>query len=338
VSKACVNDKYDIVVIGGGPAGLASSISAGANGAKVLIVDMNEELGGQLTKQTHKFFGSEAHYAGYRGFEIANILIQELKKFDVDIITNANVWNVAGKKIYISNKNDSFSVKFKKLIIATGAKERPVFFPKWTLPGVINAGALQTLVNIYRVTPGRNVVIIGSGNVGLIIAYQLVQADIEVKAIIEISNKVGGYNVHENKIRKLGIPIFLSSNINKAIGDEFVEGIEIVNNGKKKKIKTDVICIAAGMLSQNTILRVASIKLSYNKIYNDFLPVFNNEQNLEDNENIFVAGDVCGVSEASIAIDEGRLAGLCCCKALKLIKDSSEILKIKKRLCDLKNE
>lgn len=334
-----VNESYDVIVIGGGPAGMTAAINAKKFGASVLIVDENDELGGQLVKQTHKFFGSKMHYAGYRGFEIGNILKEELVELEVDVLKNAVVWHIEDDEVFISFNDTSSNIKFKKIIIATGAKERPIFFPGWTLPGVLFVGALQTLVNLYRVSPGKSAVIIGSGNVGLIVSYQLIQAGIEVKAVIEKTNKIGGYRVHENKIKKLGVPIFLSAEIKSALGDKYVEGIEIISNGKTKTINTDIICIAAGMLSQNILLRTADINLVYSETYNDYLPIFNDEQILLENKNFIVAGDVCGVEEASIAIEEGRLAGLSCCEHLGLLdqKYNDLIFEIQKRLSELRD-
>ena len=202
------------------------------------------------------------------------------------------------------------------------------------------AGALQTLVNVYRVSPGKSAVIIGAGNVGLIVAYQVIQAGIEVKAIVEARDKVGGYEVHRNKIKAAGVPIFLSSRIRAAFGNCCVEGVEIISKGQAKRIDTEMVCIAAGMTSQNALLGALDVDLHYVERLNDFLPRLNSEQILLQDEDLAVAGDAAGVEEASIAMEEGRLAGLSVCKSLSLLGKSDEhiILQVQERLGQLRNE
>jgi NADPH-dependent 2,4-dienoyl-CoA reductase/sulfur reductase-like enzyme len=333
-----LKERYDVIIIGGGPAGMSAAINAKKFGASLLLIDENETLGGQLLEQTHKFFGSKEHYAGIRGYEIAKLLENILIKLKVDILIKTIVWNISNEKIFVSVNGISLAIKYRRIIFATGAKEKPIYFDNWTLPGVIYAGALQSLVNIYRVSPGKSVVIIGSGNVGLIIAYQLIQAGIKVRGIIESREKVGGYNVHENKIKRLGVPIFLSTKVEKAIGGKSVKGIEISYNGRLKKIFTELICIASGMLAQNDLLRLNGINFVYNKKFNDYIPKYNNNLQLTDNKKFFIAGDASGVEEASIAIEEGKMAGVTCCNSLGLITDdSSYTVKIRKTLSELRN-
>ena len=334
-----MHKKYDVIVLGGGPAGMACAVQSARFGASTLILDENEELGGQLVKQTHKFFGSRMHYAGYRGFEIAEIQRNKVIDSGIDVLTEAVVWHVAVNRVYVSLEGGSCTFAFRKLVVATGAKERPIYFPKWTLPGIIYAGALQTLVNIHRVSPGKSAVVVGSGNVGLIVAYQLVQAGIEVKAVIEKADKVGGYKVHANKLKALGVPILLSHDIISALGEYHCHGVQVSHaNGRPKAIEAEIVCIATGMVSHNAILRAANINLFYHKAFDDFLPRFNNELVLLDNSDFLVAGDVAGVEEASVAIEAGRLAGLSSCKSLGLLvrSDDDLIAEVQGRLSELR--
>jgi len=187
---------FDICVIGGGPAGLEAGIIARRLGAKVMIIDDNPVLGGQLIKQTHKFFGSQAHYCGVRGIDIAGILSKEVKDLDIDVLHNATVVGYYDDDVIGVLEHDRlFSVKARAYVFATGASENMLAFDNADLPGVYGAGAVQTMMNVYGVVPGKRAVVIGSGNIGLIVPYQLLQAGVEVAAIIEIMDKIGGYYV-----------------------------------------------------------------------------------------------------------------------------------------------
>ncbi|KPJ72498.1 hypothetical protein AMJ52_06175, partial [candidate division TA06 bacterium DG_78] len=204
----------DICVIGGGPAGLESAIIAKELGAEVLLIDDNPILGGQLIKQTHKFFGSKTHYCGVRGFTIGEILSDKVKELGIKTLLNATVVGYYDDdSLGVLNESSLFQVKAKRYIFATGASENMLAFENSDLPGVYGAGAVQTMMNVYGVIPGKRAVVIGSGNIGLIVPYQLLQARVEVAAIVEILDKVGGYYVHAAKIKRAGVPIYLKHTI-----------------------------------------------------------------------------------------------------------------------------
>lgn len=179
--------KTDIAVIGGGPAGLSGAISAASLGAKVTLIDDGLKLGGQLIKQTHKFFGSEKQFAGMRGIDIAKRLIEEVRSYkNIELICNATVngFYEDGVLTIVQDKT-LLKLKPKRSIIATGASENMLPFKNNDLPGVYGAGAVQTLMNLYGVKPGNEVLMVGGGNIGLIVGYQLLQSGIQVKAVIE---------------------------------------------------------------------------------------------------------------------------------------------------------
>ncbi len=211
----------DVVVIGGGPAGMMAAINASDAGAKVVLLDENPMLGGQLVKQTHKFFGKREQFAGVRGIKIAEILQEELKKRNVEIFLETSALMLlqnGEEKLVVGVKKNKELVEFKgkTVVVATGAMERMIPFENNDLPGVYGAGAIQTLMNTYGVKPGDRVLIVGAGNVGLILAYQLYQAGVKVEAIVEAMPKIGGYFVHAAKVRRLGIPILTRHTILRA--------------------------------------------------------------------------------------------------------------------------
>ena len=311
----------DLVIIGGGPAGLTAAREAASHGVKVLILDENDRPGGQLFTQTHKFFGSKEHMASVRGFQIGEQLLEDLSKLDVEISLNTVVLGVFPDKkvMFVKGEDKVKTVDAKTILLATGALEKPLMFKGWTLPGVMGAGAAQTMMNIFRVLPGRKALMVGSGNVGLIVSYQLKQAGSEVVGMIEVMPKISGYKVHASKIRRAGIPILTSYTIKEAKGKEFVEsavitGVELPVNacrpvhGSEIEIECDLICIAAGLQPFSELCWQLNLKMQYISALGGFVPV--HDKYLQTSvPDIYIAGDLAGIEEASTAMEEGRLAG-----------------------------
>lgn len=307
----------DICVIGGGPAGLEAAIVARTLGADVLIIDDNPVLGGQLIKQTHKFFGSKAHYCGVRGIDIAGILSRQVQEQDIEVITDATVVGYYDDDIIgVLKKDRLFPVKAKVYIFATGASENMLAFDNADLPGVYGAGAVQTMMNVYGVVPGKKAVVIGSGNIGLIVPYQLLQAGVEVAAIVEIMDRVGGYYVHAAKIKRAGVPIMLKHTIIKALGKDCVEAARISKVGGKyecllgteKTIECDMILIAIGLSPLCELLYQAGCRIDYIPELGGHVP-YHSEDMVTTKDNILICGDLACIEEASTAMLEGKIAG-----------------------------
>ncbi len=314
--------KAEVLIIGGGPAGLCAAVSAAKSGAKVLIVDKNKNLGGQLIKQTHMFFGSEKQYASVRGIDIPEILINELNKYkeNVEIKTETTVVGMFedGIVTVLEKEDNYYKIEPKAVIVATGAYEKALGFPNNDLPGIYGAGAVQTLMNVYGVKPGNKVLMVGAGNIGLIVSYQLMQAGVEVIAIIDAAPKIGGYLVHASKIRRMGVPILTSHTVKEAIGKDFLEKAVICEvdekfkpiTGTEKFFDVDVMCISVGLTPLNELLAMRGCEMRYIPQLSGIVPV--RYENYETTvENVFAAGDATGVEEASAAMVEGFLAGLC---------------------------
>ena len=204
----------DVVVIGAGSAGLCAAYQAAHAGVDVLVIDENHLPGGQLFKQIHKFFGSRVHYAGTRGYQIGQQLLERVQDSGAKVWLDTLVYGMAhDKTLGVIHQGTHYTVQAQKVIVATGAKENYMAFPGSTLPGVMGAGAAQTMVNIHRVLPGQRVVMLGSGNVGLIVSYQLMQAGADVVALVEGAPQIGGYAVHAAKIRRAGVPIYVGHDL-----------------------------------------------------------------------------------------------------------------------------
>lgn len=307
----------DICVIGGGPAGLEAAIVAKELGARVVIIDDNPVLGGQLIKQTHKFFGSKAHYCGVRGIDIATILTKTVQELGIEVVTSATVVGYYDSDMLGVLREDTlFPVKAKRYIFATGASENMLAFENADLPGVYGAGAVQTMMNVYGVIPGKRALVIGSGNIGLIVPYQLLQAGVEVAAIVEVLGKVGGYFVHAAKIKRAGVPIYLKHTIIEAQGSERVEAGVISEVGEtyecllgtEKIIECDMILIAIGLSPLAELLYQAGCRTDNIPELGGHVP-FHDENMMTSKSHIFVCGDLACIEEASTAMLEGKIAG-----------------------------
>jgi sarcosine oxidase subunit alpha len=338
-------EKVELIIVGGGPAGLSAALAAANYGVNVILVEEREFLGGQLVKQTHRFFGSEKEYAGTRGLKISNLLVEEIKENEhIKVLTSSQVLGIYKDKIVTILTNNKMMKYFPKaLILATGASEKFLAFENNDLPGVFGAGAVQTLMNLYGVSPAKKILMVGSGNIGLIVSYQLLQAGVEVTCVIEAAPKIGGYSVHASKLRRMGVPILTSHTIKKAVGKDKVEGAiicqldsswrEIIDTDQF--IKCDAICLSVGLTPLTDLLRQTNIKTVYISELGGYIPI--RDENMETNiKNLFVAGDVSGIEEATSAIIEGQIAGLNVAKRIN--KNVKYQLEIEKQIMEAKKE
>ena len=326
----------ELAIVGAGPAGLSAAIEAAGAGVQVILIDENQEPGGQLFKQIHKFFGSKEHYAAVRGFDIGTKLLDGVEGCNVEVMLDSVVWGIFGKHtLGIIHHQKNIHLKADKILLATGATENALAFPGWTLPGVMGAGAIQTLINIQRVLPGKRVVMIGSGNVGLIVGYQLLQAGAQLVAVVEAAPKIGGYGVHASKLRRNGVSILTSTTIKEAKGKGRVERAVLVEldpdwnevPGTEKEYEVDVICLAVGLSPLSELAWMAGCQFEYIPELGGHVPI--HDSNMQTTvPGIYVAGDLSGIEEASTAMEEGKLAGIAVAEALGYL--SSEEARIKK--------
>ena len=320
--------KRDVVIIGGGPAGLSAAIEiAKATPGKVLVIDENRRPGGQLFKQIHKFFGSKAHDAGVRGIDIGKQLLAETQRLGVEVWLNSAVIGLFPEmQAVVLREGETVSVDAERVLVCTGASENAVSFPGWTLPGVMGAGAAQTMTNVNRVLPGQKVLMVGSGNVGVIVSYQLVQAGAEVMGIVEAMPRIGAYGVHASKVRRAGVPFYLGHTILRAEGEGHVERAVIAAidekfrpiPGTEKKLDVDVICLAAGLRPMTELAWMRGVQHAYIPELGGWMPLHNADMETSV-PGVYVAGDTAGVEEANTAMDEGRLAGVAIAQSLKFL-------------------
>ena len=307
--------RYDLIVIGAGPAGLSAATEVAKHGLHPLVLDENEKPGGQLFKQIHKFFGSKEHKAKIRGFKIGEELLAEAEKYGVEVMLNATVIGLyPEKEITVRIGDEVKHMKGDAILVATGASENMVTFPGWTLPGVIGAGAAQTMMNLHHIKAGEKILMLGTGNVGLVVSFQLMQAGCEVVALVDAAPRVGGYGVHAAKVARLGVPFYLSHTIVKAEGEDRVTGVTIAEvdknfqfiEGTEKHFDVDTICMAVGLSPMSQLLKQAGCEM--NDTPGGYVPVCD-ILGATSVPGIYAAGDVSGIEEASSAMIEGRMSG-----------------------------
>ncbi|MEM1700182.1 MAG: FAD-dependent oxidoreductase [Desulfurococcaceae archaeon] len=333
----------DLLIVGGGPAGLAAALEAASSGLSVVLVDEHFKLGGQLLKQTHKFFGNVELFGGLRGFQIAEEYARKLIKMpNVRILTSSIAYGVFRRGIVgVASENTHYLIKPRALLVATGAQERFIDFPNNDLPGVIGAGGAQTIMNEFGVKPGDRALVVGSGNVGLIVSYQLLQAGVPVEAVVEILPEIGGWFVHAAKIRRYGVPILTRHTIKYIEGDTrvrraVVAGVDEKFNfipGSEKVFDVDIVLIAVGLEPDTRLHAQAGAVMKYVPELGGLVPV--RTMDLETSVvNMYVAGDSSGIEEATTAILEGRIAALSVVskygdpsKASKASEESGKILR-----------
>lgn len=319
--------KTQLAIIGAGPAGLAAAIEAAKAGVDAVLIDENEKPGGQLFKQIHKFFGSSEHRAGTRGFVIGTQLLKETADLGVEALLGSAVYGLFrrddGILISYCQGGRERGILAEKVILSTGAAENALVFPGGTLPGVMGAGCAQTMINVNRVLPGKNIVMVGSGNVGLIVSYQLMQAGANVLALVEAAPNIGGYGVHAAKIRRAGVPFLIGHTIKRAIGTNAVEAVEVVAldekfqqlPGTEQIIPCDTVCIAVGLTPLTELAWMAGCEFAFIGPLGGHIPL--HDENMATTvPGLYVAGDIAGAEEASTAMEEGRLAGIAAAEAL----------------------
>ena len=212
-----------------------------------------------------------------------------------------------------------------------------VLFDGWNLPGVMGAGAAQTLLNLYGVKPGEKILMLGTGNVGLVVAFQLIQCGCDVVALVDAAPKIGGYGVHAAKVARTEVPFYLSHTIKKVEGEDHVTGVTIGEiddhfqfiEGTDKHFDVDTVCVAVGLSPMSQLLKMAGCKMEDNPRRGGQVPIVG-DYGETSVPGIYSAGDVSGIEEASSAMIEGRMSGIAAAEYLGFIDKEEKEAEIKK--------
>jgi NADPH-dependent 2,4-dienoyl-CoA reductase/sulfur reductase-like enzyme len=267
--------EVDIVIIGGGPAGLSASISSAERGKSILILERNEELGGVLNQCIHPGFGLIYFKEELTGPEYAYRFIKEIEKYpNIEVWLETMVVDITNEKeITAINKDGIWKIKTKAIIFSTGCRERTrgnLQIPGTRPAGIYTAGTAQRLVNIEGYLPGEKILILGSGDIGLIMARRLKWEGAEVIGVIEKLPYPGGLT--RNLVQCLedyNIPLYLKHTVVEILGKDRVEGVYIAPvddygnpiTDNKKFIECDTLLLSAGLIPENDLLENINIPL-----------------------------------------------------------------------------
>lgn len=311
---------YDIVIIGGGPAGLAAAVSAKKNGIdSILILERDKELGGILNQCIHNGFGLHTFKEELTGPEYAQRFIDQAKALKIEYCLNTMVMDISHEKVVtaMNREEGMFEIRAKAVILAMGCRERSrgaLNIPGYRPAGIYSAGTAQRLVNMEGLMPGREVVILGSGDIGLIMARRMTFEGAKVKVVAELMPYSGG--LKRNIVQCLddyGIPLKLSHTVVDIKGKERLEGVtlaEVDSTGKpipgtEEFYSCDTLLLSVGLIPENELSNGMGVEMS--RVTSG--PVVN--ESLETNiAGVFACGNVLHVHDlVDFVSEEAAAAG-----------------------------
>jgi NADPH-dependent 2,4-dienoyl-CoA reductase/sulfur reductase-like enzyme len=344
-------DSYDLLVVGGGPAGLAAATEASSLGLSVLLADERPALGGQIFKQPglvvkdERALGSD-HLRG-------RALIEAAEQSGARVLLRTSCVTLRGTEaVLVTEGERARAVTASAVLVAAGAHDRPVAFPGWTLPGVLTAGAAQTIVKAHRVAPGKRVLFAGSGPLALAFPAQLNHYGVNVVAALEAGSMPGAASLarlvaaargnapllrdaarYRLELLRGRVPLRSRRIVVRAEGRERVEvavhaavGADWrVVAGTEETIEVDALCVGYGFFPSVELLRVAGCDLRYDENLGGPVAVVDRWQRTTV-PGVSAAGDGTGVRGSYVAEDQGRLA------ALGLVEDEARAAPIRRRL------
>jgi NADPH-dependent 2,4-dienoyl-CoA reductase/sulfur reductase-like enzyme len=325
-------DRVELAIVGAGPAGLSAALAARAAGVNVLVLDENEQPGGQIFRQPPRSFAVTDGSLLGRDFLRGRELLREVAAAGVRIETNVAVWNIAPDHLACCRNDSAWRVESKAIVLATGAYDRPVPLPGWTLPGVFTSGGAQTLLKSQRVLAGRRVLLSGTGPLNLVLANQLAEAGATVVAVLELANPrlqdllpmaLGPWPLlsdgvgYLTQLARRRIPLMRGWTVLEMRGSDDV-GSAVIGRvdrdwrpikGSERVLEVDTVCLGYGLVPSTELSRLIGCEHRYDAGLGGWIPCHDAYRETSI-PNIFVAGDGAGIGGSLVALDQGRIAGL----------------------------
>ena len=329
--------KAEVVIVGAGPAGLAAALEASSLGAEVLLLDESISPGGQYFMQPGPARRTDdALPAQIRS---GRKLVRQVRDAGAEIWTNAQVWGLfPGRRITVYRGGISQEILAERLIIATGAHDRNLAFPGWTLPGVLTPGGAQRLMKSEGIKPGQRAVLAGNGPFLLVVARQLLKAGVEIAAYVESArfSRLATLRVlrfpeiwlelatYLWSLRRHHVPVQFSSAVTAAHGQGAVERVSISPLdhrsgqvvGQTRDVQADVLIIGQGFRASTELTALAGCEHRYSDLEGGRICAVNRNTGETSVETIYAAGEITGVAGWRPALEEGGIAGLCAARTL----------------------
>lgn len=324
--------RADVVVVGAGPAGMSAALAAAGTGARVIVLDEYAQPGGQFFKRTGSGFAVGPKHLT-REHARGELLRDRLRHPNITVLSRALVWGRFDDRIMVAHEGRSIAIHGKALVIATGAYDRPVAFPGWTLPGVVTAGGAQTLAKSQWVKPGKRMLLAGAGPFLLPVALSLLRADVKIAALVEATRptewlphlgslwgqwpRFSEAWEYRSNLRQAGVPTIYGHKIVRALGEKHVEGAVIARvdsawrtiSGTEQTIEVDAIATGYGFLANIELAASSGCKLRFDAHARTWF-VDSTPTMATSVPGTFVAGEVTGIGGSALALEEGQIAGL----------------------------
>jgi glycine/D-amino acid oxidase-like deaminating enzyme len=325
----------DVLVVGAGLAGLSAAIAVGEAGASVVVLDERSSPGGQYAKP---LADSHADAAPDAQFRLGSALRNRAVSANVQIESDAVAWGAfAVDEIAAVVRGRAVTFRPRRLVLATGAHERPVPLPGWTLPGVMTTGALQTLVRVQRVCPGEGVLIAGSGPLNLQLACELLAGGVKPLAVVEAAPRLGlaawrtAWTMARTapglmregigmmlRLKRAGVPVLWSAQVKALRGSDRIRTVQVAGPGVDLTYDVDVVALNLGFQPEAGLSRALGAKQAFVDVGLGHLACETDDEGRTSVRDVFAVGDGASLGGARVAMARGRLAGLAAARDLGL--------------------